>query len=70
MNDYMPLLDDVLSPLMTTGWPITVTEESVTRNVRQISIAKASGPNYHPNRVFKEYADILAPAVTDIINTS
>ena len=50
MNDYMPLLDDVLSPLMTTGWPITVTEESVTRNVRQISIAKASGPKYLPNR--------------------
>ena len=22
MNDYMPLLDDVLSPLMTTDWPI------------------------------------------------
>ena len=22
MNDYMPLPDDVLSPLMTTGWPL------------------------------------------------
>ena len=49
---------------------ITVTETSVTRKLRQISASKASGPHNLPNWLLKEYADILAPAVVDILNTS
>lgn len=69
MNDYMPLSEDVVVPL-DDDEPIIVTAESVALNVRRISINKASGPDYIPNWVLNKYADILAPAVTDIINTS
>ena len=47
-----------------------VTTESLPLSLRQITIAKASGPDYFPNWVLKEYVDILAPAVTDIIDNS
>ena len=50
--------------------PILITTESMSLNLIQIIIAKASVPDYLSNWVLKEYADILAPAVTDIIDTS
>ena len=69
-KDYLPLADDVCVPL-EDDVPITVTETSVTQKLRQISASKASGPDINlPNWLLKEYADILAPAVVDILNTS
>ena len=68
-KDYLPLADDVCVPL-EDDVPITVTETSVTRKLRQISASKASGPDNLPNWLLKEYADILTPAVVDILNTS
>ena len=50
--------------------PIQVTTTPVTRQLRQISVSKASGPDCLPNWILKEYAEILAPAITDIINCS
>ena len=43
---------------------------SVERMVRQINLSKANGPDKLPNWVLKAYADIIAPAVTDILNCS
>ena len=69
MNDYMPIPDDVFVPIGDDK-PIIVTTESMALNSRQITIAKTRGPDYLPNWVLKEYVDILAPAVTDIIDNS
>ena len=69
MNDNMPILDDVFVPIGDDK-PIIVMTESMAQNSRQITIAKTSGPDYLPNWVLKEYVDILAPAVTDIIDNS
>ena len=64
-KDYLPLANDVCVSL-EDDVPITVTDTSVTRKLRQISASKASGPDNLPNWLLKEYADILAPAVVDI----
>ena len=69
MKDYTPLSKDTCVPV-DDDKPITVTESSVAQKLSQISISKTGGPDNLPNWVLKEYAYILAPAVTDIINTS
>ena len=50
--------------------PITVTENSVWRKLHKISCARASGPDDLPNWVLREFADILAAPVADILNSS
>ena len=50
--------------------PIVVTEQSVVRKLREVSTSRASGPDDIPNWVLKEYADILAVPIADILNAS
>ena len=50
--------------------PLSVTEEAVARKLRAVSTSRAGGPDNLPNWVLKEYADILAFPIADILNTS
>ena len=42
---------------------------SVARKLREIDCARAGGPDDLPNWVLKEYADILAAPIAEILNT-
>ena len=69
MDGYSPLTESVC--VDTNGdQPITVTENSVRRKLRKISCARAGGPDDLPNWVLREFADILAAPVADILNSS
>ena len=50
--------------------PISVTEETVVKKLKEISISRSSGPDDLPNWVLKEFAYVLAPPITDILNSS
>ncbi|CAB4011776.1 Hypothetical predicted protein [Paramuricea clavata] len=50
--------------------PISVSETTVERLLRAISVSKASGRDELPNWVLKSFSDILAPAITDLFNAS
>ena len=69
MKDYQPLTDSVRTT-SEGDQPITVTETSVGKKLRAISTSRTSGPDDLPNWVLKEYSDILAVPITDILNTS
>ncbi|XP_028417134.1 uncharacterized protein LOC114541408 [Dendronephthya gigantea] len=70
MADYDPLTNDVCVLKEDDDEPIQVTEMLVAKTLRELSATKANGPDKLPNWVLKTYADILAPAVADIINCS
>ena len=42
----------------------------MTEKLRQIDKSKARGPDNLPAWLLKTYADILAPAITDVLNSS
>lgn len=69
MENYSPLSEDVCVALENDE-PITVTESVVLRKLREISTSRAGGPDNLPSWVLKEFADILAFPVADILNTS
>ena len=69
MEDYSPLTDCVRVE-MDDDEPISVTELSVARKLREISSARAGGPDDLPNWALREYADIVAAPIADILNTS
>ena len=69
MEDYSPLTDCVRVE-MDDDEPIYVTELSVARKLREICSARAGGPDDLPNWALREYADILAAPIADILNTS
>ena len=69
MEDYSPLTDSVRVD-MDDDQPISVTEYSVARKLREISCARAGGPDDLPNWVLREFADILAAPIAEILNTS
>lgn len=69
MEDYSPLTECVCAD-MDDDQPISVTEHSVARKLRKISCARAGGQDDLPNWVIKEYADILAAPIAEILNTS
>ena len=50
--------------------PISVTEETVVKKLKEISVSRSSGPDDLPNWVLKEFAYVLAPTITDILNSS
>ena len=50
--------------------PLSVTEATVARNPKVVSTSRAGGPDNLPSWVPKEYADILAPLIAYILNTS
>ena len=69
MDGYSPLTESVC--VDTNGdQPITVTEISVQRKLCEISCARTGGPDDLPNWVLREFADILAASVADILNSS
>ena len=69
VDGYSPLTESVC--VDTNGdQAITVTEISVRRKLREISCARAGGPDDLPIWVLREFADILAAPVADILNSS
>jgi len=69
MEDYF-LLTECVCVDMDDDQPISVTDHSVARKLREISCARAGGPDDLPNWVLKEYAYILAAPIAEILNTS
>ena len=69
MEDYSPLTDRVRVD-MDDDQPISVNENSVVLKLREISCARAGGPEDLPKWVLREYADILAAPIAEILNTS
>ena len=69
MKDYEPLTDNE-QVLMENDEPIFVTELSVAKKLQTVNIYRAGGPDDLPNWVLREFADILAEPVADILNTS
>ena len=68
-EDYSPLTDCVHVD-MDDDQPISVTEYSVACKLCEISCAHADGADDLPNWVLREYADILAAPIAEILNTS
>ena len=69
MNSYSALPEDLRFP-NDGDECIQVTVDSVTEKLRQIDKSKASGPDNLPAWLLKTYADILAPAITIVLNSS
>jgi hypothetical protein len=70
MKDYVPLSDRDYTPTEYGDLQISIDEFSVARKLRAVSISRACGPDDLPNGVLREFADILAAPVTDILNSS
>ena len=49
---------------------ISTSELVVTAKLKEIGTSHAGGPDGLPNWVLKEFAEILATPITDILNTS
>ena len=69
MKDYSPLADSARVSANDDD-PIVVTEQSVARKLREVSTSLASDPDDIPNWLLKEYAEILAVPIADILNAS
>ena len=69
MSSYSALPEDLCFPNVGDEC-IQVTVDSVTEKLRQIDKSKASGLDNLPAWLLKKYADILAPAITDVLNSS
>ena len=77
MKDYRPLCDDDMptlfleitddSPNIDTAITTTV---SIYNKLKKLNSAKAPGPDGIPKWILKEYADMLAPPVSSMLNTS
>lgn len=69
MRDYIPLSDDAFV-LYEDDEPIMVTVDSVAPRLSKISASSAGGRDGFANRLLKEFLDILAPAITEVLNQS
>ena len=69
MNSYSALPED-LCFRNDKDECIQVTVDSMTEKLRQIDKSKASGPDNLPSWLLKTYADIIALAITDVLNSS
>ena len=69
MQSYNPLSEDVCVS-MEDDVPISTSELVVAAKLKEISTSRAGGPDGLPNWVLKEFAEILATPITDILNTS
>ena len=69
MQEYNLLSDDVMV-LCEDDEPIQVTVDSVAARLSKISASRIGGPDNLPNWVLKEFSDILAPALTEVLNQS
>ncbi len=63
MQGYWPFSENVLEA-SDDDEPLSVTESTVTRKLRAVSASRAGGLDHLPNW------DILAPSISDILNTS
>ena len=45
-----------------------MTADSVADTLSKISTSRAGGPDDLPNWVLKKFSDILAPALTEVLN--
>ena len=68
IEDYIPLAEEVRVSLEEDEL-IIVTESAVARKLREVSLVRAGGPNDLPNWVLKDFSDILAFPIADILNT-
>ena len=66
-NSPMPTLPDQTHPSIED---LIIREEGVTKLLRNINPAKASGPDNIPNRILKEVASEISPALTAIYTRS
>ena len=69
MQSYNPLSEDVCVSV-EDDVPISTSELVVAAKLKEISTSRAGGPDGLPNWVLKEFAEILATPITDILNTS
>ena len=69
MQGYSPLSENV-RVAQVDDEPLSVTEATVARKLKEVSTSRAGKPDNLPNWVLKEYADILTPLIADILNTS
>ena len=69
MQGYSPLSENVLVA-SEDDEPLSVKEATVARKLRAVSTSRVGGPDDLPSWVLKEYADILASPIADILNTS
>ena len=63
MKDYSPLADSARVSAVDDD-PIVVTEQSVTRKLREVSTSRASGPDDIPNWVLKELISWQRPLLS------
>jgi len=69
MNSFSPLVTEELPQVDISTLPLA-TEFWVLKKLSSLNPAKASGPDSIPTWLLKENADLLAPVVTKIINSS
>ena len=73
LQSYQPINCENTSVLLPTGEGAEFPKISTHRvyiNLKRLNKHKAPGPDGIPNWVLKEYAEILAQPITDILNTS
>ena len=68
-KDYSPLTNCFRVP-RDGDQPISVNEQSVVKKLRAVKTSRAGGPDDLPNWMLREFADILAAPIADILNTS
>ena len=69
MQGHSPLSENILVA-SEDDEPLSVTEATVARKLRTVSTLRAGGPDNLPDWVLKEYVDIFAFPIADILNTS
>ena len=71
MQDFTPLSDDFYPAEEAPAFPaFVVSSDAVHLKLAAINSRKASGPDGVTNWLLKENADLLAPTITDILNSS
>ena len=70
MQNYVLLYEDISVTINSDESPIIVSESTIAKKLREISTSRSSGPDDISNWVLKNFCDILASSITDIINAS
>ena len=69
LQENNPISNDTLV-LCEDDELISVTTDSVAARLSNISTSRTGGPNDLPNWVLKKFSEILAPALTEVLNQS
>ena len=71
MQDFTPLSEDFYPAEEAPASPaFVVSSDAVYLKLAALNSRKASGPDGVPSWLLKENADLLAPTITDILNSS